>query len=128
MSKRLVIALVSIGLLLPAVAHADDQVLTGKAAFGDWKSDAPGVTRHITASDLEPPFVTPSASNAPQGVAIPAGAMPKLPAGFKAELVASDIPNPRVIRFAPNGDLFVADSGSNVSVTGICRAAFKNFM
>ena len=114
MLKYLAIAAVSMTGLVSGAVYADDQVLTGKSAFGDWQADAPGVTRHITAADLEAPFVTPSASNAPGGAPMPPGAMPKLPAGFTAELVATDIPNPRVIRFAPNGDLFVADSGSNV--------------
>lgn len=31
------------------------QALTGAAAFGGWKSDAPGVRRHIRPSDLPPP-------------------------------------------------------------------------
>jgi glucose/arabinose dehydrogenase len=115
MLKHLGIAAISIAGLVSSAAHADNQpVLTGKAAFGDWQADAPGVTRHITADDLDAPFVTPSSSNAPQGATMPPGVTPKLPAGFKAELVAADIPNPRVIRFAPNGDLFVADSGSNL--------------
>jgi glucose/arabinose dehydrogenase len=30
-------------------------LLTGKAAMGDWTSDAPGVTRKITVQDLPPP-------------------------------------------------------------------------
>jgi hypothetical protein len=36
-----------------------------------------------------------------------------VPAGFTVELVAEGLPGPRVIRRAPNGDLFVADSKSN---------------
>jgi glucose/arabinose dehydrogenase len=35
-----------------------------------------------------------------------------VPPGFTAELVASGLANPRAIRTAPNGDLFVADSRS----------------
>jgi len=110
------VAIVGLSLaVLPAgwAAAADSPVLTGKAAFGDWSKDAPGVTRHITADDLDPPNITPSASNTPQPVPMPAGAVPKVPDGFKVEMVASGIPNPRAIRFAPNGDLFVADSQSN---------------
>lgn len=89
------------------------KVLTGDAAFGDWKQDAPGVTRHFTVNDLPKPGATPSANNSPKGTAMPAGAMPKVPDGFKVELVAQGIKNPRAIRVAPNGDLFVADSQSN---------------
>jgi glucose/arabinose dehydrogenase len=41
---------------------------------------------------------------------MPEGAMPDVPEGFTATMVASGIANPRAIRFAPNGDLFVANS------------------
>lgn len=99
--------------LAASVAAADAQTLTGRAAFGDWSKDAPGVVRHITADDLDKPFVTPSASNAPSPVPMPAGATPKVPAGFRIDLVASGLANPRAMRVAPNGDLFVADSQSD---------------
>jgi len=36
-------------------ATENTAVLTGKAAMGDWTSDAPGVRRHITVSDLPSP-------------------------------------------------------------------------
>ena len=35
-------------------ALADD-VRTGRAAYGDWQNDAPGVMRKITVNDLTPP-------------------------------------------------------------------------
>ena len=95
--------------LLSTSALAQDKVLTGKDAFGGWKDDAPGVTRKLTVDDLEAPFVSKSASNTAQPVPMPNGAMPKVPDGYKVELVAKGIDNPRAIRFAPNGDLFVAD-------------------
>ena len=44
---------------------------------------------------------------------MPPDAKPKVPDGFTVEMVASGFEQPRVIRTAPNGDLFVADSGSN---------------
>lgn len=94
-----------------ATAADSGAVLTGPAAFGDWHKDAPGVVRHITLGDLPGPNVTPSASNGPQGGARPADATPKVPPDFSVQLVASGIKGgPRAIRFAPNGDLFVADS------------------
>jgi len=46
-------------------------------------------------------------------VPVPAGAQPQVPDGFTAELVTTDPRKPRVIRVAPNGDLFVADSMLN---------------
>ena len=112
MLKKIALAL-PLALLLTGGAFAANEVLTGKAAFGDYTKDAPGVTRHITIDDLDNPYVTKSSSNAPGGVDRPEGAMPKVPDGFKVELVASGIKGPRAIRFAPNGDLFVADSYAN---------------
>ena len=91
----------------------DGKVLTGKAAFGDWRQDAPGVTRHITDADLDNPYVTKSASNGPGTVPMPAGAIPKVPPGFRIDMVAMGLANPRAMRVAPNGDLFVADSQSD---------------
>lgn len=100
----------AVALFASGVLAQDTKVLTGKAAFGDFTQDAPGVRRLIKATDLDPPNVTESASNAPGTVPMPEGALPKVPDGFKVELVASGITNPRAIRFAPNGDLFVANS------------------
>jgi len=95
-------------------AGSDDASLkTGPAAFGDWQGDEPGARRLIRPEDLPAPYVTESASNAPDTVAMPDGAKPKVPAGFEVDMVASGIRNPRAIRVAPNGDLFVADSRSN---------------
>ena len=44
--------LVLLGLLGAAPAFADEAVRTGAAAFGDWRTDAPGVRRLITPADL----------------------------------------------------------------------------
>jgi glucose/arabinose dehydrogenase len=40
----------------------------------------------------------------------PENAWPQVPAGFKVDLFATDLDNPRLIRTAPNGDLFLAES------------------
>ncbi|MHA6644268.1 PQQ-dependent sugar dehydrogenase [Mesorhizobium sp. A623] len=93
--------------------QADDTVLKGKAAFGDWRQDGPGVRRLIRPDDLQKPFVTESVSNGADKVAMPKDARPYLPPGFSAELIASGLRSPRVVRVAPNGDLFVADSRAN---------------
>jgi glucose/arabinose dehydrogenase/cytochrome c2 len=83
---------------------------TGRAAFGDFRGDGPGVRRHITPADLPPPFETPSARNAPEVVAPPAGARPFLPPGFRAHVFAHDLVGPRLLRVSPSGDLFVAET------------------
>ncbi|WP_315919108.1 sorbosone dehydrogenase family protein [Mesorhizobium sp. SP-1A] len=94
-----------------AVAFAQEQnVLKGKAAFGDWRADRPGAVRLIRPQDLPEPTPGQSASNGPGRAQMPKNARLHLPPGFSAELVASGIRNPRAVRVAPNGDLFVADS------------------
>ena len=93
--------------------QADQPLLTGKKAFGDWKADRPGVRRLIKPQDLLKPYVTSSASNGAGIADRPEGAKPVVPPGFAVELVASGIDSPRVVRVAPNGDLFVADSRAN---------------
>jgi glucose/arabinose dehydrogenase len=84
------------------------QVLRGGAADGSWHDDKPGVRRLFTPQDL--PAISKPTYGVAQVVAMPAGARPQVPDGFSAELVTSDVQKPRVIRVAPNGDLFVADS------------------
>jgi glucose/arabinose dehydrogenase len=92
---------------------AADTILKGTAAFGDWRADHPGVMRMITAADLPKPYASSSASNQPRVVPQPEGAWPQVKAGFKVERIATGIRNPRLLRTAPNGDIFVADSGAN---------------
>jgi glucose/arabinose dehydrogenase/cytochrome c5 len=81
-----------------------------KAPFTDFRHESPGTTRKITVADLPPPFATPSAGNAPQVVARPADAWPKALPGFKVDLFATGLDNPRLMRTAPNGDVFVAET------------------
>src|SRR5215468_5405835 len=82
--------------------------LVGKAAFGDWRTDAPLVRRKIT--DLPPPYATRSASNPPRVVPKPGSATPRVPPGFQVELFAANLRDPRTVRVAPNGDIFIAES------------------
>ncbi|AZO60415.1 MAG: sorbosone dehydrogenase family protein [Mesorhizobium sp.] len=110
-----------------AVAQqADQPLLTGKKAFGDWRADRPGVRRLIRPDDLPKPNVAESASNGGGVTDRPEDATPALPPGFSAELVASGISSPRVVRTAPNGDLFVADSrASQVRVYRLAEGSAK---
>jgi len=86
----------------------------GSAAspFGDWRADAPGVVHHIAPADLPEPFATSSAANAPRVIARPPGALPKTPPGFVVSLFAEGLNEPRAIRVAPDGGVFVAESGA----------------
>ena len=78
--------------------------------FTDFRYEKPGVTRKITVADLPQPFATKSSSNGPDLVARPENALPVAPAGFKVELYAAGLDNPRLLRTAPNGDIFLAES------------------
>ena len=103
--------------MAPEAAARPGATLSGKAAFGDWQGDAPGLRRKITVADLPPPFSTDSAGNSPRVVSRPRGVMPLAPDGFKVELLADGLRNPRVLRVAPNGDMFVAEtSGGRISI------------
>jgi len=93
--------------------QTDQPLLKGEAAFGDWRDDRPGVRRLIGPQDLQAPFLTESASNGAGLADRPEGAKPIVAPGFSAEMIASGIDSPRVVRVAPNGDLFVADSRAN---------------
>jgi len=83
-----------------------------KAPFTDFRYEKPGTTRKITVNDLPRPFATNSAQNGPRVVARPENVFPVAPAGFKVELFASGLDNPRLLRTAPNGDVFLAESES----------------
>lgn len=88
------------------------RTLTGPAAFGDWRIDAPGLRFRITPADLPPPFASPSASNPPNETQRPPAAIPKAPFGFAVDILAQGLNEPRVMRTAPNGDIFLAESGA----------------
>jgi glucose/arabinose dehydrogenase len=102
----LALVLASMG---PAMAQTPP-ALEGRDAFGDWHADRPGTSRHITADDLPKPGATPSASNVSRLVPRPPSAVPQVPPGFKAELFAEGLRGPRIMRVAPNGDIFVAET------------------
>src|SRR5947207_7034734 len=94
-------------------AAENDKLLTGKAAMGDWTSDAPGVRRKITVQDLPPPGSNAFAINRARVVERPADAQPKVPPGFKIELYATGFRDPRFLLTAPDGDIFVVESRAN---------------
>lgn len=77
---------------------------------GDWQNDAPGRQHRVDPNQLPLPYSTQSAGNHPRLLAPPAGATLAAPAGFTVELVASGLTSPRLLRTAPNGDLFIAES------------------
>jgi glucose/arabinose dehydrogenase len=94
----------------PASAAHQQAVLTGQAAFTDAAHESPGIRRHLTVADLPAPAPQESVDNGPTIVPRPEGVLPIAPKGFKVELYATGLDNPRLIRTAPNGDLFLAES------------------
>jgi len=105
-------------LKVPAGVTPTNSVVQITAASVDadpnaWQRAAPGVKHHLTTADLPPPFKTASAGNNPRVVAQPANASLSVPPGFAVRLFASGLSNPRLLRVAPNGDIFVAETGAN---------------
>jgi glucose/arabinose dehydrogenase len=62
---------------------------------------------------LPPPFQTPWFRKITRSVPMPDGHQLTLPAGFKISIFADKLEHPRWMALAPNGDIFVAESGSN---------------
>ena len=105
-----------VAFLARTVAGGEDssaKPLTGKAAMGDWTSDAPRVRRKITIDDLPLPSSNVLAISPPHVVSRPAGAQLHVPQDFKIDLYAHGFRDPRFLLTAPNGDIFVAESRAN---------------
>jgi glucose/arabinose dehydrogenase len=127
-SPSLLKLLALVNLALPFAAHAQ------QAPFADWAQQKPGAMHKVTVADLPAPNPSESVDNGPSLIPRPEGAMPQAPAGFKVTLFAggdakpfqhSELENaitpasegmtfrePRLIRTAPNGDLFLSDSAA----------------
>lgn len=68
---------------------------------------------HGQKPQLPAPYFTKSSDNAPRKEAPPPGFLPTVPQGFRISVFASDFKVPRWLAVAPNGDIFVAESGEN---------------
>jgi glucose/arabinose dehydrogenase len=78
--------------------------------FTDFRYEKPGTVRKITVNDLPKPYATHSSDNGPKLVARPDNAWPVTLPGFKVEMYATGLENPRTLRTAPNGDIFLTES------------------
>ncbi len=67
---------------------------------------------HGQKPKLPAPFETKSAGNGPQREKPPAGFLPTVPEGFRINIYANGFKVPRWLTVAPNGDIFLADSGA----------------
>ncbi len=91
------------------------QVMTNANAGtdpNDWQRQAPGVKHHFTIDDLPAPFATTSSGNGPQVAPTPDNAALAVPPGFTVKMFTQGLHNPRLMRTAPNGDIFIAETGS----------------
>jgi glucose/arabinose dehydrogenase len=127
----LILAACTLATALPAQAQ-QQPLLTGQSAFTDWSQQAPGVRHKITLADLPEPKPDESVRNQPSLIPRPADAWPIAPPGFKVtlyaggdskplqrsdnkehmQLSAGTFTQPRIVRTAPNGDIFLADTGA----------------
>jgi hypothetical protein len=94
----------------PAPLAAEAAPSPHASSPGDWQNDAPGVIHRVVVADLPAPFATSSAGNSPHTSDRPAGAELSVPKGFQIKLLASGLSGPRLLRTAPNGDIFIAET------------------
>ncbi len=77
----------------------------------DWQRQSPGAQHHFKVAALPKPFETKSSGNGPQVVPAPTNVTLAVPPGFTVKLFAKGLRNPRLLRTAPNGDIFLAETG-----------------
>jgi len=73
---------------------------------------APAQVTHGQKPKLPAPFATNSAGNGPDKAKPPAGFLPTVPPGFRLNVFAANFKRPRWLTVAPNGDIFLADTGA----------------
>ena len=72
----------------------------------------PAQVTHGQKPKLPAPFATNSAGNGPDKAKPPAGFLPTVPPGFRLNVFAANFKRPRWLTVAPNGDIFLADTGA----------------
>jgi glucose/arabinose dehydrogenase len=115
-------------------AAAQYPLMTGQSAFTNWDEESPGIRHKITLADLPAPNPSQSVKNGAVLVPRPAKSWPQAPTGFKVtlyaggdskplqradagehmELSGGTFTQPRLLRTAPNGDIFLSDSGAGI--------------
>ena len=101
-------------LKIPAGVTLNYEVILPKNAGNDpndWLRQAPGVKHHFMEEELPAPFATTSAGNGPKVVPESTNSLLLVPAGFTVKKFAKGLHNPRLLRTAPNGDIFIAETG-----------------
>lgn len=74
--------------------------------------DRPGQQFRVLPTTLVAPYATPGVDNSPSVVARPNGALPQVPKGFVVEPYVTGLRHPRFMALAPNGDVFLTESGA----------------
>jgi glucose/arabinose dehydrogenase len=105
-----VIVMASFASVACVLAWAGKTTASSPSRFSDYRTQRPGAVHKIVPADLPPPGATESVDNGPREIDRPKDAWPKAPAGFKVDLFADGLKGPRLLRTAPNGDVFVAES------------------
>jgi glucose/arabinose dehydrogenase len=90
------VLLIALGLRARAINHTIDAY-----------AQLPGMSHHLRAEELPRPKATPAVSNDAHRVSRPPGVWPRVPEGFRVTLYAVGLPEPRELRTAPNGDIFL---------------------
>ncbi|HKT19766.1 MAG TPA: PQQ-dependent sugar dehydrogenase [Stellaceae bacterium] len=107
------VALLAGGALgLGGAARAAEPIYQGQQAFGGYPRDAPGVWHKITPADLPPPFA-PEAPPSPPHEPRAQGTAPQVLPGFSLSVFATGLREPRQMKRAPNGDIFLSESGAD---------------
>ena len=95
--------------VFPSAAVAQERQATTEAD-GDWRTDSPGVWRHLAPGDLPQPDPANARALSTEIAQPPETYRPRAPEGFRVDLFASHLAGPRSLRIAPNGDVFVVES------------------
>jgi hypothetical protein len=76
----------------------------------DWRNDSPGKSHSVDVAMLPAPYATKSAGNGPKVVDRPEGASLSVQPGFTVRPFVTGLSGPRLLRTAPNGDIFIAET------------------
>jgi glucose/arabinose dehydrogenase/cytochrome c2 len=87
---------------MPAPSDAGDS--------GDWRHDYPGRQHSVDLAKLPAPYATSSSGNGPKVVDRPANASLSVLPGFTVKPFLTGASGPRLVRVAPNGDIFIAET------------------
>jgi glucose/arabinose dehydrogenase len=93
--------------------HKNAKWLAAVSAFLFIPLSSSAQVTHGQKPNLPLPFATKSAGNGPNKSQAPQGFLPTVPSGFHINIFAADFKRPRLLTVAPNGDIFLAETGAN---------------